>query len=86
MKYGHEDKKTGLGLNKELEVSPYVNVPDRTIYKVTYGGEIILVEEDPKVLAAQIYAMTDRLHTLYRHLMRLGSKRPTPDEPSGDMD
>ncbi|PWU11641.1 MAG: hypothetical protein C5B47_00605 [Verrucomicrobia bacterium] len=60
MKYGHEDKKTGIGLRKDVYADHFAAPSDiKTNYMVTLYGDTILEGENPKELAKQIYAIGD---------------------------
>lgn len=87
MKYGHEDKKAGIGLSRDVYAEQFAEPGDiKTNYMVTHHGEVMLESENPEQLAKEVYAMIERLHTVYSHLNRIGMKRPTADDPTGDKE
>jgi hypothetical protein len=80
MKYNHEDKKTGLGLSRDVSAEQYAEPGDIKVnYMLTLNGDVLLENRDGKELAQDIYNMIARLRTVYNFLM-------TKNEPKYFLD
>ena len=87
MQYGKEDKKTGIGLSRDVYAEHFAEPGDiKTNYMITFSGDVLLEGEDPKKLADQIMKINERMYKIADFLRRIGSKRPTSDEPTGDKE
>lgn len=87
MKYGHEDKKTGVKLNRDVYAEHFADPGDiKTNYTVSIHGDVVLEGEDSKRIAECLYSLINRLHMVRNHLLRIGRKKASPDEPSGDIE
>jgi len=85
MKYGHEDKKTGLSLDRDVYAEHFSDPGDiKFNYMIKLYGDTILESEDPVKLANELMKINERIYMIADFLRRKNAPRPTIDEPSGD--
>lgn len=74
MKYGHEDKKTGISLHRDVYAEQFADAGDiKTNYMIKFHGDTLLEGEDPRELAKDLMSIINRLHVLAYFLRRKGS-------------
>jgi hypothetical protein len=85
MKYGHEDKKTGIGLYRDCYAEQFADPGDiKSTYSVRIHGDLILEGQDPVKLAKELMKINDRLYVIADFLRRKGASRPSFNDPTGD--
>ena len=85
MKYGHEDKKSGIALLRDVYADQFASADDiKTRYMIALHGDVIIEGHNPQQLSDYIYDLIERLHTVRDHLRRIGKKRSSTSQPTGD--
>ena len=85
MKYGQEDKKSGLGLSRDVYAEHFAEPGDiKTNYMLTFHGDVLLENEDSKNMADDIYSMIERLHTIRNFLIKKNA--PKSKKYDGDKE
>lgn len=83
MKYGQEDKKSGIGLSRDVFADHFAGPEDiRTNYMLTFHGDVLLEDENSQQLADDIYNMIERLNTIRNFLIRKNA--PKSKKYNGD--